>query len=110
MSRGQKARTAENFPRMKDRAGARRRRRAARDAEFIAWLDVLVESAEKAAEALRAMGRELMDGMRAVVHAFIAPREPEQGDFALVPGGSNLGPPVTEGMPLAITARPSEDE
>lgn len=110
MSRGQTARTVENFPRMKDRAGARRRRRAARDAEFIAWLDVLAESADKAAEAIRAMGRELMDGMRAIVHAFSAPREPERNAFAMVPGVINLGPLVTEGMPLAITARPSEDE
>lgn len=110
MSRGQKARTVENFPLMKDRAGARRRRRAARDAEFIAWLDVLVESADKAAEAIRAMGRELMDGMRALVHAFIPPA-PENGIAPpLNAYAVDWGLPVTAGRPIAITARPSEDE
>lgn len=86
MSSGQKRRTPVNFPKMKDRAGARRRRRQARaDATRVhEAMSVFNAFAQIAAGAMRAFGEMVEDVGRSIAAAFPAERpDAQKDDYAL---------------------------
>ena len=77
MSRGQLARTPENFPRMKHRAAARLARR-----EVVRIISA-VEVIGRVGKAIRQAFEPIMDAVRRIAEAFNA--LPAQSDFALAP-------------------------
>lgn len=78
MSRGQLARTPENFPRMKHRAAARLARR-----EVVRIISA-VEVIGRVGKAIRQAFEPIMDAVRRIAEAFNA--LPALSDFALVDG------------------------
>lgn len=92
MSRGQKARTVENFPRMKDRAGRRRKRRAwqllAREGDgdpLTGFCKLMGRIADAAAAFLGAFAE-------AITTAFAA--APKRDDYSLLPAPLTAEPPL----------------
>lgn len=97
MSRGQLARTRENFPQMNDRAGRRRARRQARSevADLLAGAQKVQRGWAVLGAAVVEFVEAVADGVRAVAGSLAVRRRPDgyQADYALVAeaGGGDDG-------------------